>query len=117
MDEPVYWPEVEPDLLGVTVPEILPEEDRVLEGEAEELGQCDSVEEVVWEFVFLELVDGLLELEGLDESVDCLVKVNPGETVFRFVRVEVWLCETEAVDEYESWGDELSELENEEEPV
>jgi hypothetical protein len=49
--------------------------------------------------------------------VDCLVKVNPGETVFRFVRVEVWLCETEAVDEYESWGDELSELENEEEPV
>ena len=53
------------------------------------LGHCDSEAEVVWEIVFLELADGLLELEGLDELVNSFVKVNPGEAVFRFVRVGV----------------------------
>lgn len=97
--------------------ELLLEEDRVLDGEADELGQWDSDEEVVWEFVFLDVKDGLLEDEGLDEPVNSLVEVNPGltEAWSDTLGLDVW--DTEAVEVYESCGEELSELEKEAEAV
>ena len=99
VDESVCWREVELDLLGVTVWDTVLEADLVLEGDAEALGQCDSLGEVVWERVFLEVTDGLMEVEGLDETVGWVVKVNMG-------LIEVWpvtlgldVCEEEAVEE------------------
>ena len=71
----------------------------LLEGEADVLGECDCEREVVWERVFLEVTDGLIELEGLAESVEYVVNVNPGDAVWAFVRVGVWLSDTEAVEE------------------
>jgi hypothetical protein len=71
----------------------------LLEGEADVLGETDCETEVVWERVFLELVEGLLEVDGLDEYVENALKVNPGDAVWTFVSVGVWLSDTEAVEE------------------
>ncbi len=44
--------------------------DLLLEGEADVLGETVCETEVVWDIVFLELVEGLLDLEELGESVE-----------------------------------------------
>lgn len=99
VDEPVCWPEVEVDLLGVTVWDTVLEADLVLEGDAEALGQCDSLREVVWVSVFFELADGLLEVEGLDETVGWVVKVKTGLIEVWSVTLGLDVWDTEAVDE------------------
>ena len=44
--------------------------DLLLEGEADVLGETDCETEVVWDIVFLELAEGLLDREELDDSVE-----------------------------------------------
>ena len=58
------------DREDVTETEIDLVADLLLEGEADVLGETVCETEIVWDIVFLELAEGLLDREELDDSVE-----------------------------------------------
>ena len=98
-------------------PDDWPLADLDLDGDAETLEEVDPVAVFTIDKVALELLEGLLDAEEHGLAVFCTVLVNPGvpDDCSDTLGLDVW--ETEAVELYESCGEELSELEKDADEV
>lgn len=98
-------------------PELLLVPEADLEGDAETLGEPESVNVFSEVLDCVELPDTLLELETVEVCEELCVDVACGVCVEFTVIVREPDADAEPEDEYESWGEEVTESENEDDEL